>query len=177
MSFDVGQRYDVPAQNYSIKVTAGDTRLLWATNPNLPTEPGSFQRVQLQFSTDKMPDEYLAIEIETQGTGHLHFDNFDIEYKQKDEKHTEYYHTVAHYALTTNKQTGEQACITLSSLNDANGNPYMNELCECINSKVAWVGKETTIDNVLEKRFFLCVSQSQQLINLTITGAKDNKEF
>lgn len=162
LSFDVGQRIDMPAQDYSIKVIAGSKTLLWATNPDLPATPGSFKHVDVKFATEGLPDDYITVEIETQGTGHLHFDNFELAFQQVKETQSEYFRTVGRYILTTNNDTGARECITLSSSNQANGTPFLNEWCECLSSKAAWVGSKTSFDGVLNKRYFQCVTESSK---------------
>jgi len=162
LSFDVGQRIDVPAQNYSIKVMAGNTNLLWATNPDLPSTPGSFKHVNVQFATEGLPDDYITVEIETEGTGHLHFDNFELTFELAKETQTDYYRTVGHYVSTTNTDTQDNTCRTLSSFKQANGNPYVSDSCVCQNSKSAWVGSSTSFDGELHHRYYQCVTESSR---------------
>ena len=161
LSFDVGQRIDMPAQDYSIKVKAGSKTLLWATNPDLPATPGSFQDVDVQFSTESLPDGYITIEIETQGTGHLHFDNFEMAVQQGTQIVTEYYSSVAHFTSVVSRSTGT-TCEVIYSMNQNNGNSYVDNFCECVNSTKAFVGASDSLDGDRYNRHYECVVKTRQ---------------
>lgn len=158
LSFDVGQRYDVGACNYSIKVSAGDTVLIWATNPELPSSRGSFKHVNLQFATKGLPDAPLTVEIETYGIGHLHFDNFNLSFEVNTETQGDHYRTVAHYMEIKNTQTHAVQCVPLSD--ELNGVSYLSNGCQCLNSKTVWAGYSTSDDKVLQKRHYYCIKHS-----------------
>lgn len=159
MSFDVGQRFDVAGNNYSIKVTTSDQTLLWATNPELPSAPGSFKHVSVQFSTEALPDDYLTVEIETFGTGHLHFDNLNMSFEVDTETNTNYYRTVGHYIITTNTRTREEQCLKQTALKDANGDDYLTDSCQCRNSKSVIVGSNALVDTI-HKSNRICVKEA-----------------
>jgi len=83
LSFDVGQRSNVRTQNYTVKVTAGNETLLEVFNPERASEPGKFATTELSFTNKDAVGEILQLTIETEGTGHLHFDNFELQYDQE----------------------------------------------------------------------------------------------
>lgn len=82
LSFDVGQRSNVRMQNYTVKVTAGNETLLEVFNPQRASEPGKFAEAEISFTNKDVVGELIQLTIETEGTGHLHFDNFELQYKQ-----------------------------------------------------------------------------------------------
>lgn len=156
LHFDVGQRIDMPAQNYSVKVMAGSKTLLWAANPDLPSTPGSFKHVNVQFTTEDSSDEFLTVEIKTEGTGHLHFDNFELTFEQPQNTQTEYYRTVGHLSHTEG-----QGWKRHFSLNQADGTPYVSTSGGCNESIRIAEGSSTSLSGK-RTSYHRCVIRSTQ---------------
>lgn len=156
LRFDVGQRADMPTQNYSVKVLAGDKTLLWATNPDFPSAPGGFKAVDVQFETKELTDDYLTVVIETEGSGHLHFDNFALATEQAKETQTEYYRTVARYSYSNIDGYTVQ-----TSLKQKNGQPYLETERQCKNSFRVEIATSTNPDGSYTNHG-LCIIKSNQ---------------
>lgn len=156
LHFDVGQRVDMPAQNYSVKVMAGDKTLLWAANPDVPSTPGSFKHVNVQFTTEDSSDEFMTVEIKTEGNGHLHFDNFELTSKLTNVEPAVYYRTVAHLSHTEGQGWKEHF-----SLPQPNGSSYVNFRGQCQNSIRIAEGSSTSLSGK-RSSYHRCVVLSTQ---------------
>lgn len=161
LSFDIGQRPDVSNQNYTISVKAGETTLLYATNPIFPSLPGTFSHTELTFDSGASAGEQLSIEIETTGTGHSLFDNFELSYTQEQTSVQRGYSIVAWGHHDQNHQVDH--CILDTTLLAPNGSPYMTveDTCECNEGSVrvlAGYHRDSVASaGVLVRWFFQCV--------------------
>lgn len=124
LQFDIGERSDVSMQNYTIVVKSNGTNLVYATNPELPTQPGSFSRGEVTFNSGSNFGGQITIEVETNGTGHVNLDNFSLSYAQNANQTVGYKVVGYGYAVDTNTTT--QSCVIHASLNSPNGIPYMS---------------------------------------------------
>ncbi len=80
LEFDVGERLDYSIPNYTVTVKADDEILLQAINPLFPSTKGTFSRAQLSFGSEAIAGvgSNIVIEIESEGDGQAHFDNFSL---------------------------------------------------------------------------------------------------
>ncbi len=82
IGFDVGERADVTLSSYTIVVKAGEKELLRASNPEFPTQPGTFAHAEITFNSGDISGNLITIEVESSGAGHVNFDNFSLNYSR-----------------------------------------------------------------------------------------------
>lgn len=80
LEFDVGERLDNTLSNYLVSIKAGIYTIHQLSNPVVPAEKGTFARVTVDFFTDGITGvgDLIVLELETIGTGQVHFDNFSL---------------------------------------------------------------------------------------------------
>jgi len=124
LQFDIGERSDVSMQNYTIVVKSNGTNLVYATNPEIPTQPGSFSRGKVTFNSGSNFGGQITVEVQTSGTGHVNLDNFSLSYAQNSDKTVGY--KVVGYGFAVDTNNTSQSCVIHASLDSPNGTPYMS---------------------------------------------------
>lgn len=132
LTFDVGERSDVSMQNYTIVIKSNGSNLVFATNPEIPTQPGSFSRGELRFNSGSNFGDQITIEVITNGTGHVNLDNFTLTYNYRPNENIGY--KVVGYGYVVDTDTTSQSCVISATLTAPNGVAYMNSTgpnCRC----------------------------------------------
>lgn len=168
LSFDVGQRADISMQNYTVKVTAGDETLMEVLNPVRVSEPGTFTTAELSFSNKNVLGEIVQLTIETDGVGHVNFDNFELQYEQTFKAPKASLRPVA-YGLEMERFSGSKRCFNTTSLeaNDQSFTQYLPfgfipNACYCYKSKLVVLDEETNLPQGHYERRIMCVLSSEE---------------
>jgi len=168
LSFDVGQRTGISAQTYSVKITAGEEILLWTTNPDRPSAPGTFTRAEVKFTNQGIVGENMKIEIQTVGTGHLHFDNFELHYQQEFSEPEVHLRPVAYGVTQANSAQPFAECLPEYSLQGHLNIPYMRRglgECRCDDSIKVLTGESSSEElngSTTVRRYYKCVIRSDK---------------
>ena len=152
LSFDVGRRVDISTQNYTIKVTAGNETLVEIFNPIHASESGKFVSTEINFTNKNVVGELMKLTIETEGTGHVHFDNFELQYKQVFQQVSPALRPVA-YAREEDQSDGSKRCLPSQTLHNAQLEPYLKQednACSCTDSD------RIVISENVNERYILC---------------------
>ena len=164
LSFDIGQRADVGMQDYMVKVTAGDATLVEVFNPVRPDERGAFKRVKIKFTDRDVVGELMQLTIETSGIGHIHLDNFELQYEQTFQSPKESWRPVA-YGRERDDGQGNGYCVVDHSL-APNDHSYWQYLqydwygpCYCYKSKKVVIDET---DDLGITGFVMCVQSSEK---------------
>lgn len=139
LSFDVGYPVGQTPQDYIVKVETSNGAPIEVLNPVRLTKPGEFEEVKLQFTNRETMSGLYTVYIETQGTGELHFDNFDmseINYNRLTPAHLK---TVAYGNSLYSAENNSYTCEASYSLSDDGfgQTPYLSSGdgdCRCVNS-------------------------------------------
>ena len=165
LKFDVGQRNNISMQNYTLRVSAGSSALLLATNPEYPSAPGTFSRGEVSFNSGWASGDLLSLTIETQGTGHVNLDNFELSYTQN---LTPGYAIVASGWVFSTTTPNQQVCHINATLNDREGQPYMTNVannCVCngdsISALKGYHRHNDTNRGVVTRWFYECLLPPQ----------------
>jgi len=169
LTFDVGQRSEVEMQDYTVVVKAGNTVLASSTNAVMPSAPGTFARSTLQFRSTSTSVELLTIEVQTQGTGHTHFDNFEMSYARDIRAEKASLTPVAFGSeLRLASQSSGECTVSQSLTSTQTSGAYMVALangCRCDDSHKVFVNSyrlPATGDEYSYKDFYQCVVSSEQ---------------
>lgn len=169
LTFDVGQRSEVEMQDYTVVVRAGNTVLASSTNAVMPSAPGTFARTTLQFRSSDSSAELLTVEVQTNGTGHTHFDNFEMSYEHTPLKEKAFLKPVAFGSeLRLAGQSSGECHIERSLVSRQTANAYMVAVangCHCNGSHKVLVSSLpiAVADNEYNyKDFYQCVMSSEQ---------------
>lgn len=169
LEFDVGFPVGEASQDYIIRVTTNNAddptqngTVFELQNPVRLTRAGYFEDVRLPFYLpDSLSGDY-TISVITQGTGLLHFDNFEM-YESGYRPVTPFLQTVAYGHTFYHAETDSLSCIVDYSLDDSdpdNPTTYLipgEGACECVNSDTAQTGRNEYITGDIHT-FYQCLT-------------------
>lgn len=168
LTFDVGQRNEAGMQDYTVVVKAGDVVLHSAKNAVIPTEPGTFGRSTVNFRSNFSTTDVLTLEVQTEGTGHVYFDNFAMSYTRDISVVKNYIKVVAYGSEMRFASQSSGACTVSHSLTSVEiSSPYMvasAEGCQCNNSHKVFVNVDRFPHARGEQRykdFYQCVVSTE----------------
>ena len=151
LTFDVGQRFNVGLQNYIIRIKAGSQVLASSDTPVTPSESGTFARSSVLFRSTSNSTELLTLEVETQGAGHAHFDNFELSYARDIRKTKPFLKTVAYgHDLQWEGESSGSCTRTRSLTSTATFGPYLipeSDGCHCDDSHKVWIGSHRSLES------------------------------
>jgi len=160
LSFDVGYALDQTPQDYIIKVETFDGIPIEVLNPVRLTKAGQFEKVALQFTNRGTLSGLYTVYIETQGTGELHFDNFDMNEASYNSTTTPHLKTVAYGNSLYSAANDTYTCTVDYSLANSYGfqTAYLTAgegNCNCVDSETVMMS-ETEYPSGDMRTFYQC---------------------
>lgn len=169
LTFDIGQRFNIKLQNYIVRIKAGSRVLALLDTPVRPSESGTFARHSVLFRSTSQSTELLTLEVETQGAGHAHFDNFELSYARDIRQAKPYLKTVAYgYDRKLAGEPNTPCTLTKSLTSAATSEPYFvpeSDGCHCEDSHKVWTGSHRDLwffGRYEFKNFYECVISSDK---------------